>query len=167
MIALQALAAYSIRVSSKPVNAKLRLKATGIYSQVEFNKEYTLNSENKLLLQKDNIDADKLPAVVNVVGTGEGCVLFQVRHSVQASTNRFFSLLVSWLKAKKITSIDFCLPPPLLCNVNNNYLPKCGKVLFSKPRFIEIFFSSSEVRARSEIVRDESRFGKRTFKHFG
>ena len=49
----------------------------------------------------------------------------------------------------------------------NNYLPKCWKVLFSKPRFIKIFFSSSEVRASAEIVRDESRFGNRTFKHFG
>ena len=28
-----------------------------------------------------------------------------------------------------------------------NYLPKCWKVMFSNPRFIEIFFSSSEVRA--------------------
>ena len=36
--------------------------------------------------------------------------------------------------------------------VGNNYLPKCWKVLFSKPRFIEIFFSSSEVRASAEIV---------------
>ena len=45
----------------------------------------------------------------------------------------------------------------------NNYLPKCWKVLFFKPRFIEIFFSSSEARASAEIVRDESRFGNRTF----
>ena len=50
--------------------------------------------------------------------------------------------------------------------IGNNYLPKCWKVLFSKPRFIEIFFSSSEVQASTEIVRDESRFGDHTFKHF-
>ena len=47
--------------------------------------------------------------------------------------------------------------------IENNYLPKCWNLLFSKPRFIEIFFSSSEVRASAKIVRDESRFRKRTF----
>ena len=41
--------------------------------------------------------------------------------------------------------------------------PMCWKVLFSKPRFIETFFSSREVQASAEIVRDESRFGKCTF----
>ena len=51
----------------------------------------------------------------------------------------------------------------LKLKLRNNYLPKYWKVLFSKPRFIEIFFSSNEVRASAEIVRDESRFGNRTF----
>ena len=77
MVALQALAAYSIQVADKPVNARLRIQAKGIYSPAEFNKEYTVNSENKLLLQRDNVEA--LPATVTVTGTGEGCVLFQVR----------------------------------------------------------------------------------------
>ena len=35
----------------------------------------------------------------------------------------------------------------------NNYSPKCWKVLFSKLRFIEIFISSSKVRASAEILR--------------
>ena len=51
--------------------------------------------------------------------------------------------------------------------MRNDYLPKCSKVLFSKLRFIKIFFNSSKVRASAEIVIDESRFGNRTFKHFG
>ena len=42
-------------------------------------------------------------------------------------------------------------------------LPKWWKVLFSTPRFMEIFFSSSEVRESAEIVWDESMFGNRTF----
>ena len=48
-------------------------------------------------------------------------------------------------------------------DIGNNYSHKCWKVLFSELRFIEVFFSSSEVRASAEIVRDESRFGNRTF----
>ena len=39
-----------------------------------------------------------------------------------------------------------------LLKVVINYLPKCWKVLFSKPRFIEIFVSSSEGLASAEIV---------------
>ena len=46
--------------------------------------------------------------------------------------------------------------------LRNNYLPKFWKVLFSKQGFIEIFFSSTEVRASAKIVGDESRFGNRT-----
>ena len=51
----------------------------------------------------------------------------------------------------------------LYFQLKNNYFLKCWKVLFSKPRFIEIFFSSSEVRASAEIAGDESRFENRTF----
>ena len=62
---------------------------------------------------------------------------------------------------------NFAISTKLLNHGGNNYLAKCWEVLFSKPRFIEIFFSSSEVRASAEIVRDESRFVNRTFQHFG
>ena len=48
-----------------------------------------------------------------------------------------------------------------------NYLPKCWNKLFSKLRFREIFFSSSEVRASAEIVRDESRFRNCTYNTSG
>ena len=45
--------------------------------------------------------------------------------------------------------------------------PNIGKNYFPNRKFIGIFFNSSEVWASAEIVRDKSRFGKRTFKHFG
>ena len=39
-----------------------------------------------------------------------------------------------------------------LIKKDNNYIPKCWKVLFPEPGFIEIFFRLSEVRASAEIV---------------
>ena len=66
------------------------------------------------------------------------------------------------LQLKNI-SMNLSLENSTFLHLGNNYLPKCWKVLFSKPRFIEIFFSSSEVQASAGIVRDEFRFGNCTF----
>jgi len=101
MVALQAIAEYSLKISSEKNDLDVDVVLNNVgENAVEVKKKFSVNEDNKLILQKEKVTGVVEPATemgVNVMASGNGCFMVQtiLRYNIKDSPNKQgFNLVV-------------------------------------------------------------------------